>query len=321
MFGLKQKKQAALQEKPLSLHSIIHVSDSLLDYQKQLSVSEVRSLDQLQELQKAFQQVLQENAELKAELDSFHEMFGDVERAAAQFDDVKQQILESVGDAQAQVADLSGGSQKIQDSFQQMQNNFADFGILVRKIKDCMNQIVSIADQTNLLALNASIEAARAGVHGKGFAVVAGEVKSLATNIKDLVGTVESGIEGMESGAEELQGSFASCQSALTQNVENVNKTHQVFDQIIVSADGAETVQSQITDAVAEFEVKLNELTGAFAGEEQLFEQVLNHIHRANELGSTKSSIFEEMTNLIIQIAPIAKEAEEKGLISQKNRK
>lgn len=312
MFGLKQKKQAALQEEPLSLHSIVHVSDSLLDYQKQLSVSEVRSLDELQELQRAFQQVLQENAELKAELDSFRQMFGGVENAAAQFDDVKQQILASVGDAQAQVSDLSGGSQKIQESFQQMQNNFADFGMLVQKIRDCMNQIVSIADQTNLLALNASIEAARAGVHGKGFAVVAGEVKSLATNIKDLVGTVEAGIEGMQSGAQELQGSFALCQSALTQNVENVDKTYQVFDQIIVSADGAKTVQSQITDAIAEFETKLNELTGSFAGEEQLFEQVLNHIHRANELGSTKSSIFEEMTNLIIQIAPIVKEVEEK---------
>lgn len=97
MFGLKKGEKNKLHSEGADLHSIARISDSLLDYQKELSVSEVSSLDQIQEVQDAFQKVLKENADLKQELNSFREMFGSVEGAASQFDNVKREIVESVG--------------------------------------------------------------------------------------------------------------------------------------------------------------------------------------------------------------------------------
>ena len=46
---VKETKEQVLQaEEKLNLHPLIHVSDSLLDYHKKLSLTEVNSLDELQ---------------------------------------------------------------------------------------------------------------------------------------------------------------------------------------------------------------------------------------------------------------------------------
>lgn len=37
----------------------------------------------------------------------------------------------------------------------------------------------------------------------------------------------------------------------------------------------------------------------------QQHQEVLEHINNANKLGTTKSSLFEDMDNMLIQIAPI----------------
>ena len=56
---VKETKEQVLQtEEKLNLHPLIHVSDSLLDYHKKLSLTEVNSLDELQEIQNTFQTVL-----------------------------------------------------------------------------------------------------------------------------------------------------------------------------------------------------------------------------------------------------------------------
>ena len=246
MFSLKTPKNTAAapatSTSRLDLHPVTHIADCLLDYQKQLSTSEVHSLDELQSITQAFQLVLDENAALREKLDSFHELFGDVDRASGEFASVKSDIASSVGLAQQRVDGLKDSSKEVQERFLEMQNTFSDFQVSVQKIKDCMAQIISIANQTNMLALNASIEAARAGEQGKGFAVVAEEVKNLASEIKSLVSTVDISIGDVEQGTANLNTSISTSQDALNQSMENVDSTYEVFDQITTAAGGADTV-------------------------------------------------------------------------------
>ena len=319
MFSLKTPKNTAAapatSTSRLDLHPVTHIAACLLDYQKQLSTSEVHSLDELQSITQAFQLVLDENAALREKLDSFHELFGDVDRASGEFASVNSDIASSVGLAQQRVDGLKDSSKEVQERFLEMQNTFSDFQISVQKIKDCMAQIISIANQTNMLALNASIEAARAGEQGKGFAVVAEEVKNLASEIKSLVSTVDISIGDVEQGTANLNTSISTSQDALNQSMENVDSTYEVFDQITTAAGGADTVHQQITTAMSAAEQKLDEVSQSFSLEERQFDAVMEHINHANDLGTTKSSLFEDMTNLLTQIAPLTEELEKNTIV------
>ena len=300
MFGSRKKENTEVIEKEApDVHPFVHVADSLRGYQRKLVVNEVESLDELQKIQKAFDIVIEENQELREHMRAFQEIFGTVGEAAGRFQDVKGEIAASVENAQNQVNTLRDGSMEIRDSFDEIQSMFSNFEVSVRQIQDCMSQIISVANQTNMLALNASIEAARAGEQGKGFAVVADEVKKLADEIKALIITVNDSVKAIESNTGKLSSSIEESQNVLGRSLGNVEHTYAIFDRITEAAEGAESVEGQIREKVNISEQKL---------EEQQFHDVLEHIEQANKLGTMKSSLFENMDNLLCQVEPMAED-------------
>lgn len=307
MFGKKEKK-TVVATKNIDMHPVRHVADSILAYQKQLAEREVESLDEMSAVQTVFEEALQENIKLKEQMETLTEVFADVGQIAARFDGVKNQIVESVGNAHGKVDELKDSSLTVQDSFDEIQSAFTAVQTSVQQIKDCMQQIISIANQTNLLALNASIEAAHAGEQGKGFAVVADEVKNLADKIKNLVSTVDNNISEVEKDTERLNTNIESSKAAFGQNVTEVEETYGVFDKIIEAADEAKSVQQEIGQVAQSSEGKLEHVKMCFNSEEERLQRVLTHIERANDLGTTKSSMFEDMNNLVAQLKPIALE-------------
>ena len=198
----------------------------------------------------------------------------------------------------------------MQEHFDEIQRTFEDFQASVQKIKQCMGQIISIANQTNMLALNASIEAARAGEQGKGFAVVAEEVKNLASEIKSLVSSVDGSIVEVEQDTENLNHSITTSKESLGKSAD---ETYEVFDRITTAAGGADQVQQEIAKVLDDSREKLADVNGSLEREKAEYDTVCLHIERANDLGTQKSTMFENMENLLVQIAPIAKELERKN--------
>lgn len=309
MLISKRRMRARKNGEP-GLYPVVYVSKNLREYQKEMVSKEVESLNELRNIRLAFHKVLKEDMKLKENLDTFHDVFASVREISGQFAEVRDDITVTVGNVQQQVNQLKGSAKQVQDCFDEIQNTFTNFQDAIENIKKCMKQIITVADETNILALNASIEAARAGEKGKGFAVVAGDVKRLANEIKDLAGVVEEGIGGVENEAEKMSNSITASNEAMSDGMSSVNTTYDMFDEIISAADGAETVQERITATITESKEKLDEVKQSFIDTEAQYKKVIKHIEKARELGTMKGSMFEDVDNMLSQIAPIIEEYE-----------
>ena len=304
--GQKPPRKQARAEK--NLYPLIHVTNSLKDYQQELAKKEVDSLRELGLISSSFNSVLGETENFQSRLEDFGNHFASISQVSDEFTTVKTEISESVLQAQTEVEDLKNVSQQVETHFGEMGSTFSDLQRDMEKIKQCMSKIISIADQTNILAINASIEAARAGEQGKGFAVVATEVKKLADEIKGLVAEVDSSVKAVEHGTDRLNDSIVTSQQTLGESVEKVRETSEMFDRIIKAADGAAFVQSEIPGVIEKSQTSLSAVRSFFERIKDRYQEVMKHIERASTLGTTKSAMFEDIDNMISQIPPIVEE-------------
>ena len=288
--------------------SLIYIADSVKEFQKLLVRNEVTSLTEIHDMGEAIENVIQSNTQLREEMDAFNEMFAAVNDSAGKFEDVKVNIIKSVQNAQDKVSELKQSSNEVRASFDEMTQGFENFKSAVDQISDYMKKIIGIATQTNLLALNASIEAARAGAAGKGFAVVATEVRELADEIKVMISQVNASIDAAGEESEKLSLSMQNSIAAMDRSLQEVDETNETFDEIIESANGANAVQQEISDTADTASDELERIGSSFTDINNKYDALVSQLERVNALGTTKSSVFEHIDNLVSQIEPIVKD-------------
>lgn len=294
----------------INTYPILHVMGSLKDYQQELVQKEVDSLNQLGMVNHSFKGALDKSENFQKNLQEFEDTFSNINQVSGRLADVKGEIAQSVIQAQDEVEDLKNSALQVESHFEEMKNTFRDFEIAVQEIKKCTNEITSIAEQTNILALNASIEAAKAGEQGKGFSVVAREVKTLADEVKILVKSVNASISNVEKGTGKLRSDMDTSQHALGQSLEKVDETYEMFDKITEAAGGTDNVHSEISGVIDESKLALQTVNEFFGQIKDQYQEVMKHINYASKLGTTKSAMFEDVDNMLSQIAPMIKEYE-----------
>ena len=309
LFWRRNKREADMRsENEDNLYPVVHVMNTLKEYEKEMVQKEVDSVWELNEIRGSFDTVLRETESFQERLSDFEQNFMSIEQASGGFAQVKDTVAQSVQQAQDEVTELKSSSMQVADYFSEMEQTFEELKTAVEKIKQCTNKIVSIADQTNILAINASIEAARAGEQGRGFAVVAVEVKKLADEIKGLTKEVDLGIQDVEQGTERLNGSITTSQGALGESIQKVQKTYDMFNEITQSAEGAVNVHTEISGVIDQSKNALQILCGFFEQVRGQYQEVIKHINQAARHGTTKSAMFEDIDNLLSQIPPIIEE-------------
>ncbi len=296
------------RNKAKTLYPVLYVTESLKDYQQALVQGEVASLNELNMVRKSFGNVLQDSEAFKGTLQNFEQSFSNINTVSGQFASVKDNISQSVIQAQNGVEELKNSSVLVGTRFDEMESTFEAFQSSLKEIKDCMSKIVSIADQTNILSLNASIEAARVGAQGKGFSVVAGEVKSLSDEIRNLVEAVDLSVINVEEAADKLSSSIDISHQALKKSLSRVDETYEMFDNITHAAEGATSVQTEISQVINTSKTELQAVCSFFDKMKDRYQEVMRHINTASKMGTTKSAMFEDMDNMLSQIPPIIKD-------------
>ncbi len=310
LYRKERQRAGQTQHDEQSLYPVLYVTEHLKDYKEELIHKEVQSLWELSMIRKSFSDVLKNANQFQTQLQEFGGTFSSINEAAEQFTDVKSSITQSVSEAQNNVEGLKTISMDIEMSYKEMEQTFEHLQQAVKCIRQCINKIVSIAEETNILAINASIEASRAGEGGKGFAVVAAKVKELAEEIKVLANDADTGIHNVESGTTELNDSITASSQKLGKGTGIVGSTYDSFQQITQAADGALSVQRGISGVIEDSQRELQTICQFFENMELQYQEVIKHINLANNLGTTKSAMFEDIDNMLSQIPPMVRDAD-----------
>ena len=100
------KKNHEKNRQAKNFQPILHVTNSLNDYQKELAQKEVDSLSELSMVNSSFSGVIKEAGNFQTQLQDFGNSFTSVTEASGQFSQVKEAISQTVSGAQKSAAVL-----------------------------------------------------------------------------------------------------------------------------------------------------------------------------------------------------------------------
>ena len=291
-----------------SLYPIEFMSHYLQERINSLLDEELISTNEINNIGQSFEVVRDKQMNIVNSISAFEEHLTELNQVSSSFTKSMKNISEITRLAQVEIQNLTDNTFSINSSFELIENTFEQFLTSYTAIDEYTSSIIAIANQTNLLALNASIEAARAGEAGKGFAVVAEEVKKLSDSIKKLVENVNISMANLKTDTNKLKDSLNESKSQLSNNDTYVNNTTTIFDHIKTEVEVTSQETMKLDHVIETSKGQMNHITKELSDSQSYYDKVSQNIESINMKIPEKSIIFEDINNMLLQIAPLIKE-------------
>ena len=174
--------------------------------------------------------------------------------------ELNEKSAERIDNIHAERSNIESSIEQVAQKASDLDTGAQTLNDSVTNIGDIINLIKDISDQTNLLALNAAIEAARAGEHGRGFAVVADEVRKLAERTQKATQEVEISIGQLKQNSSEIQDTAEIFRRSTESIYETLSKFFDEADFIIQNSKEIKQITENITGEIGVGNGKLDHI-------------------------------------------------------------
>lgn len=276
-----------------------------IEQKEKLQSEESNTINGIETIRESFSVVEDKYTNISDSVNSFQEQFKTVEEITKVFDDIVQKLKVTADDSHDGMERVDSSSAAVSDTIAEVQEVFGAFQKSFDDIREKVELIGGFAKQTNLLALNASIEAARAGEAGRGFAVVADEVTNLSTEIQSVVTSIFDSMKELDENNNKLVESVDHTKEAIDASHERVVETQEIVGQIKVVADEVTDQSEQMAAVFENCNSSINDISNNIEDSRSYFDTVTNDIESIKVKITEKGFMFEDMNNVLEQIAPL----------------
>lgn len=298
----------------LSTYIVAELSTTLRGVAKTLSIESGQVSKTSQTLNESAQSLEQSSSmqssalqRTAASVDQITAMVKKTEENSAQLRTNAEASKESALQGQNDIRIMIDSMNTIQESNEKIISQIEDGNRRMTEIIQVINEIESktkvindIVFQTKLLSFNASVEAARAGEHGKGFAVVAEEVGNLAqmsgNASKEISSMLSSSIEKVNeivrASQRSVESLIADGKNKLDRGKDTAKKCDVTLEEIVNRATGVGVMVNEITTAIQEYNIGIQEITKAI----ELLDQSTNANVSTSKMTSSNSESLKDQS-------------------------
>lgn len=229
-------------------------------------------------------------------MENLSQHIGEVEAATKSSITMMNNAKKVMGSGIHTVAALTESMEQTRTNTNQIRMNVMNLVQETKVVSKAVAIIEEIAEQTNLLSLNAAIEAAHVGEKGKGFAVVANEIGKLANDSKNAALQITNAIQTMSDKGETTTLSVEETNHIVDNQVEVVQETKNVFDDMVHIYKIYEENLKQTSENIIQMEDKRSETLGAVESISALLEETAASATYVCEIVDKQKEVTESMS-------------------------